>query len=324
MRITYCLALLIVIKTSYVISWPHLSGTVSSKTSLRSAIDANNYALITQLIKEGHSIDEECEGVTALRKMIENDNEPMVNFLLDNGADVGNSLYIAVLNRKERMIELLLKRGANPMTGTLEAIKFANAEILFQFMDHGLDIQGDMVSLINVLKESPNLFKEKLASLFSHGWVNAYNKDYKKYIACLKTLFLMHNRPGTLFNRLPKEVVVYICTQLPGGFWVKKGSLIKQHEDVCVQLEVDRRVQQVEKLLRTHNVARCKQKVKNGVKKNGAYVTQEEHIANGIIDYLDAKKVSENWLSDIKKQVSLEYEQGRSNTKKRKFDEISQ
>lgn len=305
--------------------WPLCSQPESSKSILRQAIEANDYPRIKQLIAQGHDVNEEDEsGVTALRKMVEADNEPTVHFLLDHGAKVGNSLFIAVLNRKDHMIRLLLKRGADPFADN-RALVYANADILSQFMDYGLDIQANFTAIIDTLKENHSFQRSKMEALVSHSWANRCNQDYKKHITRLKLVFLMYNRPETVFNQLPREVVVHICSYLIGGFVLRTSNdLDNDYTEICSKIEVERRIKQMQKLLRTHSVTNYKQTLRDEIKKLKAnpYVAIEEHSATSIINYLDSNKVTNNWQNGIEQQVKDEWKQRRINKKKRKLDEM--
>ncbi len=319
----YIACSIFLLNSAPLLSWPVILA-IQSKSVLRKAIEANDYPSITQLLAEGHSINEQCEEITALRKMVESDNEPMVNFLLDNGAEMGSCLYIAVLNGRDNIIKLLLKRGANPILDPGSALEFANTEILFQFMDHGLDLQSNIITIVDRLKKSQTFTRNKLTALFSHSWIKPANRDYKKYVRCLKTLFLMHNRSGTLFSLLPGELLLHICAYLPGGFWLNKGNNLEEHKNRCIELEIERRLEQLGKLLRTHKVSGYKQKLRDEERiMQSQNLASVERSATTIIGYLDPKKITTNWGKEIQQQVAYEWEQSAVNKKKRKFDEIN-
>ena len=103
-----------------------------------SALD-NDFEMIQSLIANGAdpNFQNNEDGITALHYAAAHDNVRMIQFLLDNGANIDiasyngeTPLYSALDQNAERAVELLLQRGADPF------LENNNGENCFQKATH--------------------------------------------------------------------------------------------------------------------------------------------------------------------------------------------
>lgn len=302
---------------TYLNAWPGFI-SLGPKPEFLLALEDNNIEKLTALIAQGHSINELYEGETPLRIMIHDDNEPMVQFLLEHGAPIDDSLFVAVLWKRDSISKLLLKYGADPVT----ALSFAGDDSIRMLLDYGLNVSKKIGAIVPNFRSSSSPGYSKFATLFSHSWISLQGDPlYAQSQDRLKTIFLMHNQSGTFFSALPMEIIMLICSYLPDFFIAMKNCFPQEfYKNASTHAEIERRISQVRKVLRQRGVSRVKKKLRHELKHTNQNIILAMQAIKPVIGYLNPNKVRQNWLQSIRTQVDQEWETARTN-KKRKRDQ---